>query len=246
MTATPRPRRGYHLKAAVFASRVCGSEAILPIKHNPSLKGLHGQGSAGAGRNSCRSSSKRAGSTCTSTCSSSDDEGASKELKTTGTYPLNTTDFIPSNKVDVDKALLEKVKSEEVKAEMKRAKEARAREREAKKNEAREGVRKQIEEANLLAKESKEERKRAKVEANGVKEEAKKRAKDTKKRLKEEVSRAKKEKARLEIPKSKGVTWNKRSSKWEVIFCFDGKRRHLGYFDDRVGAVEVHSSYNSQ
>ena len=108
------------------------------------------------------------------------------------------------------------------------------------------GVRKQIEEANLLAKESKEERKRAKVEANGVKEEAKKRAKDTKKRLKEEVSRAKKEKARLEIPKSKGVTWNKRSSKWEVIFCFDGKRRHLGYFDDRVGAVEVHSSYNSQ
>jgi hypothetical protein len=99
------------------------------------------------GRSSCRSSSKRAESTCTSTCSSSDDEGASKELKTTGTYPLNTTDFIPSNKVDVDKALLEKVKSEEVKAEMKRAKEAR----EAKKNEAsREGVQKQIEEANLF------------------------------------------------------------------------------------------------
>ena len=67
--------------------------------------------------------------------SSSSDEGALKKLKTTGTYPLNTTDFIPSNKVDVDMALLEKVQSEDMKAEMKRAKEAR----EAKKNETSEG-----------------------------------------------------------------------------------------------------------
>jgi hypothetical protein len=110
--------------------------------------------------------------------SGSSDESASKKLKTTGTYPLNTTDFIPSNKVDVDKALLEKVKSEEVKAEKKRAKEAR----EAKNNEASEGMQKQIEEANLLGRESKEERKRAKEDAK-------------------EVERAEKEKAALEITK---------------------------------------------
>jgi hypothetical protein len=46
---------------------------------------------------------------------------ASKKPKTTGTYPLNTTDFAKSNKVDVDTALLEEVQSEDVKAEMKRA-----------------------------------------------------------------------------------------------------------------------------
>jgi hypothetical protein len=62
----------------------------------------------------------------------------------------------------------------------------------------------------------------------------------------EAKKRAKKEKAALGISKSKGVTWNKRHSKWEVGFCFDGKRRHLGYFDDHVEAVEVYSSYNSQ
>ena len=67
--------------------------------------------------------------------SSSSDEGASKKSKTTGTYPLNTTDFIPSNKVDVDTALLKKVQSEDVKAEMKRTKEAK----EAKHIEASEG-----------------------------------------------------------------------------------------------------------
>jgi hypothetical protein len=55
--------------------------------------------------------------------SGSSDESASKRLYTTGTYPLNTTDFATSTKVDVDTALLEKVQSEEVKAEMKRAKE---------------------------------------------------------------------------------------------------------------------------
>jgi hypothetical protein len=69
-----------------------------------------------------------------------------------GTYPLNTTEFIPSNKVDVDTALLKKVQSEDVKAEMKRTKEAK----EAKKNEAFHGVQKQIEEANLLGRELKE------------------------------------------------------------------------------------------
>jgi hypothetical protein len=65
--------------------------------------------------------------------------------------------------------------SEEEKVEKTRAKEAR----EAKKNEtnkeAREGVQKQIEEANLLERELKEERKRVRVEANRVKEEARRR-----------------------------------------------------------------------
>ena len=84
--------------------------------------------------------------------SSSSDEGASKKLKTTGTYPLNTTDFAKSNKVDVDKALLKKVQSEDVKTEMKRAKEAS----EAKKNEASATMQKQLEEANLLGGELKE------------------------------------------------------------------------------------------
>jgi hypothetical protein len=90
--------------------------------------------------------------------SSSSDESASKRRKTTGTTPLNTTDFIPINKVDVDKALLEKVESEEVKAEKKRAKEAK----EVNRCEEREGVPKGIEEANLLGRKLKEERKRAK------------------------------------------------------------------------------------
>jgi hypothetical protein len=58
---------------------------------------------------------------------------------------------------------LEKVESEEVKAEKKRAKEAK----EAKKNEASGGVQNAIEEANLLAKQLKEEAKRVKVEATG-------------------------------------------------------------------------------
>ena len=34
--------------------------------------------------------------------SGSSNESASKKLKTTGTTPLNTTDFTPSNKADVD------------------------------------------------------------------------------------------------------------------------------------------------
>jgi hypothetical protein len=74
-----------------------------------------------------------------------------------------------------------------------------------------------------------------------AKERAKERAKDAKKRAKKE-----KEKATLEIPKSNGVTWNKRNAKWKVTFCGDGKKRHFGYFDDHVEAVAVYSSYNSQ
>jgi hypothetical protein len=58
--------------------------------------------------------------------------------------------------------------------------------------------------------------------------------------LKEEV------RAGLEAPKSKGATQNKRCTKWKVICQIDGKRKHLGYFDDHVGAVEVRSSYKSQ
>jgi colicin import membrane protein len=113
--------------------------------------------------------------------SGSSNKSASKRHKTTGTTPLNTTDFIPSNKVDVDKASLEKVESEEVKAEKKRAKEAK----EANTCEEREGAQKAIEEANLLGRKSKEETKKrakeAKEEAKKeAKEEAKKRAKDAK------------------------------------------------------------------
>jgi hypothetical protein len=90
--------------------------------------------------------------------SGSSDESASKELNTTGTYHLNTTDFATSKKVDVGTtpALLEKVQSEEVKTEMKRAKEAK----EANRCEGSEVQQKAIAEANLLQKESREERKK--------------------------------------------------------------------------------------
>jgi hypothetical protein len=114
--------------------------------------------------------------------SSSSDESASKRHKATGTtpltQPLNTTDFNPSNKVDVDKTLLEKEESEEVKAEKKRAKEAT----EAQRCEAREGMPKAIEEANLIGRKSKE---------LGLQEQSK-RAKEEAKRAKVEAKRAKK------------------------------------------------------
>jgi hypothetical protein len=55
------------------------------------------------------------------------DESASKRHKTTGTYPISTTEFITGKKVDVDMDLLKKVESEGVKAEKKRAKEANER-----------------------------------------------------------------------------------------------------------------------
>jgi hypothetical protein len=85
---------------------------------------------------------------------SSSDESASKRHRTT-----RLADFNPSNKVDVDRALLEKEESEEVKAERKRAKEAT----EAQRREARAGMSKSIEEANLIGRKSKEEaKKRAK------------------------------------------------------------------------------------
>jgi hypothetical protein len=118
--------------------------------------------------------------------------------------------------------------------------------------EARKGMQKQIEEANLLESELKEERKRAKE----AKEEERKRANDAKeverKRVKEakEVERAEKEKAALEITKSQGkstgVHWNKSRCKWVATFQRRGMtRRHLGCFDDRAGAVAAYSSYIS-
>jgi hypothetical protein len=58
------------------------------------------------------------------------------------------------------------------------------------------------------------------------------------------VERAEKDKAALEFPKSKGVNWDKRVSKWEVAFYIDRKKRRLGYYDDHVEAVAVYS--NSQ
>jgi hypothetical protein len=81
--------------------------------------------------------------------------------------------------------------------------------------------------ANLLGKESKEERKRAKEDAK-------------------EVERAeKKEKAALEITKSQGKSpgmhWNRGRCKWVAMF----RRRQLGYFDDRAEDVAAHSSYSS-
>jgi hypothetical protein len=74
----------------------------------------------------------------------------------------------------------------------------------------------------------------AKVEA---KKERRKREEDAK-----ATTRAKREKEALEIPKSKGVNWDKRTSKWEVAFYLDGEKRHLGYYDDHVEAVAVYSS----
>jgi membrane protein involved in colicin uptake len=106
--------------------------------------------------------------------SSSSDESASKRHKTTGIYPLNTTDFITSNKVGVDMDLLKKVESEELKAEKKMAKEAR----EANRCEESEVQQKAIEDANLLARESREERKRANEVKVDAKVDAKKRAKE--------------------------------------------------------------------
>ena len=150
--------------------------------------------------------------------SSSSDEGASKKLKTTGTYPLNTTDFIPSNKVDVDTALLKKVQSEDVKAEMKRTKEAK----EAKNIEASEGRQNAIGEANAIG--------------NAIRNRIAQDAKDAKAAMKAE----KQEKVALEmqkIPKSRGVGWVKKRGKWQVVLNLDGKRIHGGCFDDHRGAV---------
>jgi hypothetical protein len=117
--------------------------------------------------------------------------------------------------------------------------------------EASEGVQKQIEEANLLQKELKEERKRAKeVErkrAKEAKKEERKRVKDAK-----EVERAEKGKAALEITKSQGkstgVSWNKSHCKWVATFQRRGKPQvHLGCFSDRAEAIAAHNSYsNSQ
>jgi hypothetical protein len=150
--------------------------------------------------------------------SGSSDESALKELKTTGTYPLNATDFAKSNKVDVDKALLEKVESEEVKAEKKRAKEAR----EAKKNEKSEGRQNAIGEANAIG--------------NAIRNRIAQDAKDAKAAMKAE----KQEKVALEmqkIPKSRGVGWVKKRGKWHVMLTLDGKRINGGYFDDHSAAV---------
>jgi hypothetical protein len=226
-----------------------------------------------------------------STQSGSCDESASKKLKITGTTCLTTTDFTTSTKVDVDKTLFEKdaeTKEEEVeggvrrernrvKEEKKEAKRVEAKRLEANK-EAREGVQKQIEEANLIGKQSREEANRVKVEAyrrpvkesmKEVKEEERKRAKEAKeegrKRAKEakeeerkrvkveaevEAKRAKDAKAAMKaekqenaapemqkIPKSRGVGWDKKIMKWQVVFRLDGKKRHGGYFDDHRGAV---------
>jgi hypothetical protein len=41
------------------------------------------------------------------------------------------------------------------------------------------------------------------------------------------------------------VNWHKRDFKWVVAFGFNGKERHLGYFDDHTEAVAVCSSYKS-
>jgi hypothetical protein len=88
--------------------------------------------------------------------------------------------------------------------------------------------------------ERKEERQRAKEAKEEAKKEERKRAKDAKATM-----RAEKENAALEITKSKGVSWNKRKSKWEVAPTSDGKKGRLGYFDDHTGAVAVYSSYSS-
>jgi hypothetical protein len=153
-----------------------------------------------------------------------------KKLKTTGTYPLNTTDFIPSNKVDVDTALLEKVQSEDVKAEKKRAKEAR----EAKDNETSEGRQNTIEEANRIAKQLREKRKKdEKDEKHRLLLQRKEMAKERAKERKEERKRVKEEEkaalalAALEVPRQKGVCWDRSHCCWKVQLSAHGKKWHL-------------------
>lgn len=50
------------------------------------------------------------------------------------------------------------------------------------------------------------------------------------------------------IPKNntsgcKGVTWNATKGKWSVRCAANGKRKHLGYFDDVASATSVYKQY---
>jgi hypothetical protein len=47
------------------------------------------------------------------------------------------------------------------------------------------------------------------------------------------------------VKPSKGVLWTKQRGKWKVVFWFNGKRRHLGYYDldDHTKAVAEYSTH---
>jgi hypothetical protein len=207
--------------------------------------------------------------------SSSSDESASKRHKTTGTYPINTTEIITSKKVDVDMDLLKKVESEGVKAEKKRAKEANEANRRIciYRCEGSEVQQKaiEIEEANLLGRESKEERKRVKVE---VKVEAKERAKElkeerkrvkveakveAKKRAKERAKELKEEKkvalalAALTVPtpvcqRVNGLAGIEGAPSGKCNYRPTEKNWHLGRFgfDDHTKAVALYKRHESK
>ena len=40
----------------------------------------------------------------------------------------------------------------------------------------------------------------------------------------------------------KGVSWHKTSNKWQAVIKFDGKQRHLGYFDTPDAAHEAYKA----
>ena len=43
--------------------------------------------------------------------------------------------------------------------------------------------------------------------------------------------------------KYKGVCWKKNRNKWQAQIQFDGKKKHLGYFDDEIEAVKIYNKY---
>jgi hypothetical protein len=112
--------------------------------------------------------------------------------------------------------------------------------------EEREGVQKQIEEANRIERELKEKRKKdEKDEKHRLLLQRKEMAKE-RKRLKEEKKVAL-ALAALEVPKSKGVRWDRRHSCWKVQLSTHGKKWHLGHFDfdDHTKAVAAYSRHKS-
>jgi hypothetical protein len=71
--------------------------------------------------------------------------------------------------------------------------------------------------------------------------------------MKEERKRVKEEEkvaldlAALKVPKSKGVYWDRRRSRWRVQLSAHGKQWHLGAgIDDHTKAVALHKRHESK
>ena len=41
--------------------------------------------------------------------------------------------------------------------------------------------------------------------------------------------------------KYKGVDWKKQQKKWRAILCSNGKKNHIGYFDDEKEAARAYN-----